>query len=353
MAASGDLSTLHRVLVTGGSGFLGSHIVKGLLGDPACQSIAIVSRNPRMQQTDSRVIYRAADIVDVDRMETLFNELKPQVVMHIVSPPPTENAAVLHRVNVTGTQILLQCAAQCPSTRAFVYTSSVSAIVPSQEQLTEDRAKLYDSTSPTYPYGKTKGIADALVLAANSVNLRTAVIRVPGVYGEDDNNFVPQLVASIRKNEHHMQVGANTKQFEFCYVGSAASAHILAAKALLSNGGPKVDGEAFFISDGEPQPIFDFARKAYAAAGHPVTPEQVTAMPYWLVLGMAIAGEWAYRIFPLGTKKPKMTRMNIEYLNQGSRWSIAKAKERLGYEPVISQDEAIKRTMQWAMANVQ
>ena len=200
---------LQRVLVTGGSGFLGSHIVRRLLQSSECEAVVVVSRNPRRQLSDSRISYHHADITDEDAVRELLDSFSPQAIIHTVSPPPKAKEKIQFRVNVTGTQILLRCAIECEAVRAFVYTSSDSAIVPSKGPLTEDRATLYDTASSTFPYGKTKAIADALVLGASCSQLHTATIRIPVIYGEDDHNFVPQLVASIRKNEHRMQVGSD------------------------------------------------------------------------------------------------------------------------------------------------
>lgn len=235
-------------------------------------------------------------------------------------------------------------------TVAFVYTSSDSVVEPSEEPLTEDRAKLYDENHRSNPYAMSKAVADTAVQASNYNKLRTAVIRVLGIYGERDNNLMPQLVSSMRRNEHKMQLGQNKKLFEFIYVAKAAEAHILAARALLDpDATAGVAGEAFFVSDGRPEPFFNFVRRCYAAMGSPVEMSEVTVIPMMAMQVMASVAEWAYSIFTLGTVTPKLRRQNMDYLDKSGCWSIEKAKSRFGYEPVDDQDAAIKRSMKWAV----
>ncbi len=351
---------LGHVLVTGGSGFLGSHIVQCLLGLLAEDVVVYsVSRNP--SQRDARVVYRAVDITDEGQLRALFEEIKPRVIIHTVSPLHTADKTLLHRTVVEGTEALLRCAVNCLETRAFVYTSSDSAVAsPSllDRKLREADAQLYTATHFDNPYGRSKALADAAVLAADSANLRTATLRIPAIYGEGDPYFMPQLLASVRKAEQKIQLGEDEKLFEFVYVKSASEAHVLAAKALLredtdSSGSerPKVHGEAFFITDGEPRHFFDFAREAYAAAGHPVAPNEIKKMPFALVQAMASIGEWAYWSLTLGRWTPQMRRQSIDHLDKGCHWSIDKAQQRLGYAPILDQHTAIKRGMEWAIAH--
>jgi sterol-4alpha-carboxylate 3-dehydrogenase (decarboxylating) len=343
---------LRRVLVTGGSGFLGTHIVQQLLADPLVH-IAVTSRKPRAPTDDARISIHAADIASKPEVQAVFDAFKPQVVIHAASPHHGDEAAALRRTNIEGTKVLLECAAACRETHALVYTSSDSAVEPTQEPLTEDKARVYNEADHVTAYMMSKAVAEAAVQTANGERLRTAVLRLPVLYGDyDTSGAIPQMVTAVRKNEHKMQVGQNKKLFEFLYAGKAAEAHILAARALLDPEKVKgAAGEAFFISDGKPEPFFDFARRCYAAMGSPVAPNEVTAIPLAAMQIMASTVEWLYTIFTLGFVRSKLRREEINHLDRGCCWSIDKARERLGYEPIVDQDAAIKRSMDWAVAN--
>ncbi|KAG5744847.1 hypothetical protein H9Q70_012462 [Fusarium xylarioides] len=341
-----------RVLVTGGSGFLGGHVVRQLLED-AETTVAIISRHPKMPADvtdESRVSFHAADLTVPSQIELVFETFKPHAIIHTASPSYIDTPANLIKANIDGTKALLKAASACADTRAFVFTSSDSAVIPSQEPLSEVDSVLYDETNAPNAYAMSKAAAERLVIASNSEQLWTAAIRIPATYGEYDMNFVRQLVQSIRRKEHKMQVGNDTKVFEFLYVKKAAEAHILVMKALLD---PEMretaGGQAFFISDGKPQKFFDFSRKCYAAVGHPVELKEVTKIPFFVMQVMASTAEWVYWVMTLGYIKPGMRRTAIDHLESGCCWSLDKARRVLGYEPVADQDEAIRKAIEWGM----
>ncbi|KAI1033577.1 hypothetical protein LB505_012963 [Fusarium chuoi] len=341
-----------RVLVTGGSGFLGGHVVRQLLND-AETAVAIVSRHPKIPADvadESRVSLHAADLTMPSQIDQVFERFKPHAVIHTASPSYVDTPANLIKANIDGTKALLKAASASADTRAFVFTASDSAVVPAQDPLSEEDSVLYDETNAPNAYAMSKAAAERLVIASNSEQLRTAAIRIPATYGEYDMNFVRQLVQSIRRKEHKMQVGNDTKVFEFLYVKKAAEAHILAMRALLDSEKRDIaGGQAFFISDGRPQKFFDFSRKLYAAAGHPVALEEVTKIPFFVMQAMASTAEWVYWIMTLGYLEPGMRRTAIDHLDSGCCWSLEKANRILGYEPVADQDEVIRKTMEWAM----
>lgn len=339
MASDSDFGV---VLVVGGCGYLGSNLVKALLAESTCTSIHVISRTPT-QNLHSDVNYHAGDIGDSQQVTDLFTKINPRVVFHTASPKDIAPEPLLRRTNVDGTCNLLKAARETESTRAFIYTGSDSAFeqMPGIKQ-TEEMAKLYTERSKhANPYAKSKAIADAQVQAANTPpTLLTAVIRIPGLYGENDDNCVATLLGTIKRGEHNMQVGDNKPVFEFVYVKKACEAHILAARRLLD--GRISGGQAFFVSDGVSLPYFDFARKLYAGAGHPVPLDQIKVVPLWLVVGIAKLSEWLYWIFTFNTKFPEMRSQRIQYLAGGCRWDVSKAMEQLGYEPVTDQDEVLK-----------
>jgi sterol-4alpha-carboxylate 3-dehydrogenase (decarboxylating) len=324
-----------------------------LLDDPSCTSISVFSRNPTSNIHPS-VTYHACDISDSARVRALLAELQPKSIIHTSSPRVDSKPALIHAANVLGTINLLKYAAETPSVKAFVYTSSDSAMHPSNERMTEDDCIMYTADdTKAITYQRTKAMADTMVLKANSPALRTATLRLPTVYGEGDPYFIMDLIEQLRKGQNKIQVGNNTTLRESVYVDSAASGHILAAKALLigieNPNAPKVDGEAFLLSDGVALPLYDLMRKGWKVAGDETEMKDVKVIPMWVVMLITGLTEWVYWVFTFGTKEPKVKRELLAYLERGAQYDLTKAKERLGYKPLVTVDEGMKRSMEWAM----
>lgn len=360
MAGSPTTKSLGPVLVVGGCGFLGFHIVRLLLNNPECSSVSVLSRNPTCNRLPG-VSYHAGDITNSETVRSLLAELKPRTIIHCASLPgrtdPTQ-ASLCYKINVDGTANLLSCAAQAPSVIAFVYTSSNGVLAGFEHVLADERCPVLTASSEANIYAKSKAIADALVLAANNPKgengtaLRTLCIRPPAMYGERDMQMIHGALEQLKKGVTRVQIGDNSNLCDYLYVENAASAHILAAKALLSDTvdtAQKVDGEAFFITDEAPVLFWDFIRKIWTAAGDQTPLSEVWVIPPRVAMGLASTLEWVYRLASFGQKQPEVfNRQMVQYCCFPRTYCIDKAKERLKYRPYTNIDDGIKKGVQWA-----
>lgn len=346
---------LGSVLVIGGCGFLGYEVVRQLTKEPDC-IVSVLSRNPREPRVDG-VFYYACDVADIGSLRVLLQKIQPQIVINSASPASFQDKvdkAFLHKVNVVGTRNLLQIASETRSVRAFVYTSSSSIHVRSTRAFLREDAPKVDRLTTTDEYAITKAIADTMVLEANCPELRTLCLRPAGIYGERDTQAIPGSLEILQKKRTHLQLGDNKNLFDTIYVGNAASAHILAARALLGTGEAteKLGGEAFFITDDAPIPFWDFQRKIWAAASDDITPlAQVRVIPPWVVMMMAALVEYLFWFFTLAQIRPpkNFRREILKYAFTDFTHCIDKAKERLGYKPLVSMDEGVRRAVEWTL----
>ncbi|KAG4419678.1 hypothetical protein IFR04_007178 [Cadophora malorum] len=350
-----DFPLLGPILVIGGCGFIGSNLVRTLLNDPESGPITVISRKPQHNQ-HSGASYFTGSIDDETRMRELLFKIQPRIIFHLASAAPESPLKEQNTTNVRGTQILLKCASRLPFVKALVYTSSHEGveIEPRNEQLTEETCNMLTEKSTATPHQKSKGTADALVLAANGENLRTAVLRLPPVYGEGDPRLIPSIMGMMRQGKQNMQIGPDQHVFEHVYVGNAVLAHVLCGKALLASSWDPISadgdvaGQAFFITDGQPMSYYTFARKIWYIAGDRTEKAHIRLVSFWLVIVTAWMNEIFYFIFSVGQKRPQVGTYDVKELTRGFRWSIEKARRVLGYEP-SGMDEGLRRGVEGAI----
>ncbi|KAL8817237.1 MAG: hypothetical protein Q9223_003888 [Gallowayella weberi] len=364
--------SLGSVLVIGGCGFLGSHIVRQLLDSYSC-SVSVLDLRTTSNR-HSNVSYYDADITSLASLRPILTSINPKVIIHTASPAAVSDnkklhqgkaRSLFHNVNVNGTRNLLELASDIGSVKAFIYTSSSSVIhdtVSPLRNASESRyPPLFSPSQPDY-YAETKALAESLVLSHNrhstSPHMLTASIRPAGIFGEGDMQLIPGLMKALSRKQTKFQLGENNNLFDFTYVGNAAHAHILAAIALLTTAEKNIvpldheraDGEAFFITNMQPVYFWDFARAVWSAAG------DTTSLAYpssiWTIneaLGLVIAGlmEWIVWAATLGTKGPSMTKGVVRYSCMTRYFDTEKARRVLGYEVGWGLEEGVRRTVRW------
>lgn len=345
-----------RVLIVGGCGFVGYHIVKAFIQDSTWSSIHVMSRNPSRNQVEGAQ-YHSGSLTSFEQIQSLLADIHPGLIIHTASPTGSGNAGdgrYFQSINVKGTQNLLKAAIDSEHVKHFIYTSTVDVMEGSSHNFVIEDAQMFTFTSRADYYAKTKAIADQAVLDANGMGgMRTLCLRLAAVYGERDSQTMPGALEVLEEGRQRYQIGDNKNLFDWLSATNAARSHLQAAKALLrqpEDGSGKVDGEAFFITDGNPIPFWTFERQIWTAAGDKTTPEEVTVVPAWLVLNLASVVEWLYWAFTLGLRRPKVFRRQIMTYTCATRtYSIEKARERLGYKPVDDRDEQIQRGVEWVL----
>ncbi|KAB5536546.1 hypothetical protein GE09DRAFT_1176460 [Coniochaeta sp. 2T2.1] len=353
---------LGRVLVIGGCGFLGHHVVNLLLSDYDCTVAALDLRCVRNRRDDEpkRLRYFDADITDAEKLTSIFEEVKPDVVIHTASPAAQSDDAVAHalfkKVNVDGTAAVIE-ACKATGVKALVYTSSASIISDNKNDLinADERWPVIRGKDQTEYYSETKAAAEELVLTANRTgasNLLTAAIRPAGILGEGDTMLTHHMVNIYRQGRTNVQVGSNENLFDFTYVVNIAHAHLLAAWALLCTHSAKtdpldhekVDGEAFLITNDSPVYFWDFARAVWRAAGSELGTDHVWTLPRDVGYVLGYLSECFFAVI---RKPPTFNRQRIVYSCMTRYYDISKAKRRLGYKPLVSLDEGVKRAVKW------
>jgi sterol-4alpha-carboxylate 3-dehydrogenase (decarboxylating) len=320
-------------LVTGACGFVGRHLVDALVarGDEVT-AVDVGDDAPR-----GDVRYERGDVRDAEAMERLCRG--QEVVFHNASVVHTQraSAAVVWRVNYDGTLNVIEACKRGDVPR-LVYVSSASVVYDGRDIEGVDESMAYASSSQA-PYADSKIAAERDVLAQNGPALATCAIRPHIVFGRGDTRFLPAVIERARAGRLKYQVGRARKLSDFTYVDNLVEA-LLLADAKLAEGTSA--GRAYFVTNGEPKPFFEFVGEVLARLE---LPPIRGAVPFWLAYAAATAAEGYNALRGRETAKENgLSRFAVRYMCTHHYFSIDRARRELGYAPSVNLDEGIRRT---------
>ncbi|MFA7062399.1 MAG: NAD-dependent epimerase/dehydratase family protein, partial [Pedobacter sp.] len=272
-----------NVLVTGGGGFLGSAIIRQLVerGD----TVRSYSRSAYPELARLGVEQIQGDLADRDALIKAAQGC--ECIYHVAAKAGIWGSYhEFHQANVTGTENVLAACYQHGIER-LVYTSSPSVVFDGRDVAGGDETLPYPAHFEAH-YPHTKALAEQLVLAANSTDLATVSLRPHLIWGPGDNHLVPRIVAKARAGRLR-RIGNRPCLVDTVYVDNAARAHRLAGERLTP--GSAIAGKAYFISNGEPIPLWEMINRILAAAGLPPITRSISP---WLAyaVGSLCEGIW-------------------------------------------------------------
>lgn len=327
------------ILVTGGSGFVGSAL---------CRRLAERGHTVRsLQRSDSPALAalgvdcRRGDVAD---REAVFSAAKDcEVVFHVAAKAGVWGPAdEYHRANVAGTERILQACREF-GVRKLIYTSSPSVVYHGVDENGIDESTPYPDAYLT-EYPRTKAIAERIVLAANGPQLATVALRPHLIWGPGDNHLVPRLIDRA-KSGRLRRVGDGKNLVDTTYIDNCVEAHLCALDCLQS--GAACAGKAYFISNDEPLPLWDLINRMLACADIPPLTKSISA-PMAYRAGAVL--EFLYRLSG-SHSEPSMTRFVARQLSTSHWYNLAAAKRDLGYQPRVTIEEGLQRLREWLHAS--
>jgi nucleoside-diphosphate-sugar epimerase len=313
-----------KALVTGGGGFLGQAIVRGLLARGA--QVRSFSRQAHAALTALGVQQLQGDLADAGALAAAA--AGSDIVFHVAARPGIwGDYEEYHRPNVTGTQNVID-ACRRHGVRRLVYTSSPSVVFDGRDMEGVDESVPYPAHYEAH-YPQTKAMAERLVRAANDAQLATVSLRPHLIWGPGDNHLLPRLAARARAGQL-ARIGTRANLIDTVYVDNAADAHLLAAERLVP--GSPIAGKVYFISQGEPVPMWEMVNRLLEAAGAPPVTRSV---PVWLALALAWGFETRQRLAN-DPREPRLTRFVVHEMSTAHWFDISAARRDLGYAPRVS-----------------
>ena len=257
------------ILVTGGTGFVGSHLVEALVNEGAHVVVPYVELDPRSyfvtQGLDKHVILCPADLTDRGRVSSLINNYEIKIIFHLGAQAIVANAyrnpVEAFETNLMGTVNVLEAARQYGKVEAIVVTSSDKAYGKSDKPYVEE-----DPLCGDHPYEASKAAADlAAQTYAKTYGLPVTVTRFGNIYGEGDLNFtriIPGMMKAMVEGAtlELRSDGAMTR--DYVYVKDAISGILALALNI-----DQTRGEAYNFTSHEHLSVLDLLAKAEEIVG--------------------------------------------------------------------------------------
>jgi nucleoside-diphosphate-sugar epimerase len=322
-----------KAVVTGGGGFVGGGLCRRLrdLG----HDVTALGRRPAAAAAGINAA--TLDLTAADAEPRLTDILAgADCVFHTAAHVKMwGQREAFVRGNVAATETLI-AACRRAGVSKLVFTSSPSVVATDHDLRGVDESQPYPSRYRAF-YPETKAAAERAVLAAHGPALRTIALRPHLIFGPGDTNLVPTILKRARAGRL-VQVGDGRNLVDLTFIDDCVTAHLLAAAALDDR--PAAGGRAFFISQGEPVPLWEWIGRVLALHDAPPVRRRVSLGTARL---LATAAEATWRTLRLPSDPP-LTRFLAEEMATDHYFDIGAARRDLGYTPSCTVWEATDRS---------
>lgn len=316
--------------VTGGSGFVGRNLIPTLV-----ERGAAVRALARSEESARTVRELGAEVVEGDLLDSAALAAGTEgadLVFHAAAwVKDWGRKEDFLRVNVTGTERLLD-AARTAGVERFVHVGTEAVLVGGGPIVRADETRpLPERSIGLYPY--TKKLAEQAVLKASDQGLHAVVIRPRFIWGKGDTSVLSELVEALDTGRFRW-IDRGAYLTSTCHVRNVCHGAILAAEKGASGG-------VYFLTDGEPVELRGFCTRLFASAGRDPGDQSV---PWWLAATAASVVDGIWAVFKLKSRPPA-TRASLELFGREVTVDDRRAREELGYAPVIGIEEGLAEMM--------
>jgi len=316
-------------LVTGGSGFVGGHLVRRLLSEG--WRVRALGRSPEALAGVEALGAEPApgDLSDRAALGRAMEGV--EVVFHVAAhfklwgPMP-----LFRRINVDGTRNVVE-AAERAGVRRVVQVSAAAVVMGRPEPIRGATEDMPLRRMRFAAYAASKAEAEDLLLAADGrrAGFSTVAVRPPFIWGPD-MPALDHMVETVRAGRFRWVAGGH-QALSTCHVDNLCHALMLAADR--GSG-----GRAWFVSDGEDTTLRSFLTRLLASRGVAPGDRSVPFGPAWTMAGIMGA---AWRVFRRDGEPP-ITRQMLRLIGQDFTVDIRRARDELGYAPVVAPADGMR-----------
>jgi nucleoside-diphosphate-sugar epimerase len=322
------------ISVTGGTGFIGSHLVDRLL-EQGHQVRTLVRTSSNLRWLEGKNVELVlGDVRDAASLEAFLRDA--DMVYHIAGVVKARDRQGYFDGNVRATENMLEAALQfAPNLRRFLYVSSQTAAGPSTEY--ERPVREDDPPRPITTYGLSKITAENAVRARGD-SMPWTIVRPPAMYGPRDTEIYIYF-QTIARGLNSM-IGLDDKRLSLLHSDDLVQGMILAAESENSI------GQTYFISSEE---FYSWPQVGRITADILKKRTFTVRLPHTIVYSVALIAQGVAAL------QQKPATLNLEKARDITQryWTcdISKARNELGYRQQMSLEEGIRATVEWYRAH--
>ncbi len=319
-----------RILVTGGTGFTGTALVKRLR--EAGHNVVALDYKEGLQCDALRAMGAEVVIGSVTDREVVGRSMRGvEFVFHLAAAFRELNVpnSFYDQVNVEGTRNVVEAALAAGAWK-FVYCSTCGVHGNVDHPPAGEDAPI----QPADYYQRTKYEAEPLVKRLAGGKMETVVLRPAAIYGPGDPERFYMIFKRVAKG-HFPMFGSGRTLYHPLYVENLVDAFMLCLAPGVG------DGREYLIADENYYPIEEIVKSVGRALGVTVR------IPHYPVLPVVIAGHVCEKLCkPFGITPPIFPR-RVDWYRQNRAFDITRAKRELGYQPKIELEEGLRQTGTW------
>jgi len=319
-------SNAPRVLITGGSGFIGTNLMEHYLArGSAVLNLDIVP--PR--NSEQKGLWQNVSILDSNSLNAAFKEFRPEIVMHMGARTDLGGKNVGdYAANVEGVANVIVAVNECPSVLRAIYASSRLVF-----EIGHEPSHDYDYKPSTY-YGESKVKGEELVKSQDSGAVPWVLVRPTSIWGPWFDVPYRDFFLHIANNRYVHPTGHSIRK-SFGFVGNAVHELSVLAETISADCLSRV----FFIADYEPVNVSEWGTLIQERIGS----NPIRQIPLGLMRGLAYSGDM---LKMLGMRNPPLTSFRLNNLLTPMVYDLSPLEKIVGNLPFSAQI-GVETTVSW------
>lgn len=333
-----------KILITGGSGFLGGNIVKELsVSDAIITPSEIRVLDIKEYSGGHEVTLIQGDIRDYDTVKKACDGVDAVIHCAAVIDWGTHPSKYVFDVNVKGTENIIQACKEL-GIEYLVYTSSLDSLYTGKPLRDIDDHQPYPKKFHNM-YCQSKVFGELRVKEAYDGKMKTTVLRPSDIYGPADPYHMNALIG-MAKTGVYVRLGNGKSKAQHVFVGNMAHAHVKVLSEMMK-GNMEPLGQAYLITDAPAHNFFKFFDQIVLRAGYKMRPKNFW-IPWGIAYAMGAVSEFiAFMLRPVKRYNPGLSRFAVNYTCTDFTFNSKRAEKHWGFRPKYSEEEAIDITAKY------